>query len=44
MLETEEDGEEDWDLIVETIKWSDIVFVFAVERPDVGCDQINVVL
>jgi hypothetical protein len=44
VLKTKEEGEEDWDLIVEAIEWCFVVFVLAVQGPDVGCNKVEVVL
>jgi len=44
MLETEEQGEEDWDLIVEPVEGGFVVLVFAVQGPDIGCDEVVVIL
>jgi hypothetical protein len=44
MLETEEQGEEDWDLIVEPVEGCFVVFVSAVQGPDIGCDEVEVIL
>jgi hypothetical protein len=44
MLETEEQGEEDWDLIVEPVEGGFVVLVFAVQGPDIGCDEVEVIL
>jgi hypothetical protein len=43
-LEAEEESEEDGDLIVEAVEWCFIIFVFAVQRPDVGCDEVDIIL
>jgi hypothetical protein len=44
MLETEEQGEEDGDLIGESVEWRFIIFVLAIQGPDVGCDEVEIVL
>jgi hypothetical protein len=44
MLETEEQGEEDWDLIVEPVEGCFVVYVSAVQGPDIGCDEVEVIL
>jgi hypothetical protein len=44
MLETEEQGEEDWDLIVEPVEGGFVVLIFAVQGPDIGCDEVEVIL
>ncbi len=44
MLKTEEHSEEDWDLVVQAVEWCFIVFVFAVQGPDIGRDEVEVVL
>jgi hypothetical protein len=44
MLETKQQGEEDWDLVVEAVEWSDIVFVFAIQRPNVGSNKVDIIL
>jgi hypothetical protein len=36
MLETEEQGEEDWDLIVEPVEGGFVVLVFAVQGQILG--------
>jgi hypothetical protein len=44
VLETKQEGEENGDLIIETIEWSFIVLVFPIERPYVWCDKVDIVL
>jgi hypothetical protein len=44
MLETEKKGQEDWNLIVKPVKWCFVIFVFSVERPDIGSDKIDIIL
>jgi hypothetical protein len=43
-LEAEKQSEENGDLIIEAVEWCFIVFVFSVQGPDVGCDEIDVIL
>lgn len=44
MLETEQDREKNGNLIVQAVEWCFIVFVFAIQGPDVGGDQVEIVL
>jgi len=44
MLEAKEHSEQDWDLIVQTVEGCFIVFVFAVQGPDIRRDEVEVVL
>jgi hypothetical protein len=44
VLKTEEESEEDGDFIVETVEWCFIIFVFPVQGPDVGCDEVDIIL
>lgn len=44
VLEAEEEGEEDGDLVVEAVEGCDVVFIFAVERPDVWGYEVHVIL
>ena len=44
VLEAEKDGQENWDLIIEAVEGRLVVFVFAIEWPDVGGDEVEVIL
>jgi len=44
MLEPQNNGEKDGNLIVETIERSLVVLVFLVPGPDVGRDKIDIIL
>lgn len=44
VLEAEEEGEQDGDLIVEAVERRFVVLVLAVQWPDVGGDEVEVVL
>jgi hypothetical protein len=44
MLQTEEDCEENRDLIVESIEWCFVVLVLAVQGPDVGGNEVKIIL
>jgi hypothetical protein len=44
MLKCQNDSEKDGNLIIKAIEGALIVLVFLVQRPDVGCDKINVIL
>jgi hypothetical protein len=44
MLEAEQERQEDGDFIVQAIEWCFIFFVFAIQGPYVGCDEVEVVL
>ncbi len=44
MLKSQNDGEKDGNLIVEAIERCLIVLVFPVQGPDIGCDEIDVIL
>jgi hypothetical protein len=44
VLQAEEKGEQDGDLVVKPVEWRVDPFVLSVQRPDVGGDQIKIVL
>jgi hypothetical protein len=44
MLQAEEKGEQDGNLVVEAVEWRVDPFVLAVQRPDVRGNQIQIVL
>jgi hypothetical protein len=44
MLETQEDSQKNRDFIIEPVEWCFVVFVFAIERPDVGGDEVEIIL
>ena len=44
MLEAEQERQEDGNFIVQAVEWCFIFFVFAIQGPYVGCDEVEVVL
>ena len=44
VLEAEEESKEDGDFIVEAVEWCFIVLVFPVQGPDIGCDEVEIIL
>jgi hypothetical protein len=44
VLETEKDGEKDWNLVVETVEGCFVLLAFPVQGPDVGGYEVEVVL
>lgn len=44
MLKSQNDSKKDRNLIIKAVERGLIVLVFLIQRPDVGCDKINVIL
>jgi hypothetical protein len=44
MLKAQEDGEKNGNFIVEAVERSLVILVFAVKRPDVGGDEVEIIL
>lgn len=44
MLQTEQEGQEDGDFVVQAVERCFIVFVLAIERPYVWCNEVYVIL
>jgi hypothetical protein len=44
MLEAEKKSQKNWNFVIKTVEWSFIVFVFAIQGPDVGGDEVGVIL
>lgn len=44
MLEAKKDRQKDRNFVIEAVERSLVVFVFAVERPNIGSNEVQVVL
>lgn len=44
MLQSQQQSQEDGNFVIEAVEWSFVVFVFAIQRPDIRGDEVQVVL